>query len=91
MPHVREPEALVVAGEYPLAVRARDEGQRRPEAVVGVLECALGQVQRECRTDVLRGLDHTARLVERRAGLLDPPRGHEIVEQASQVPGAQSL
>src|SRR2546426_910316 len=41
VPHVREPQALVVAGEDPVAIGLGDQLVSRSESVVGVLERAL--------------------------------------------------
>ena len=90
MPHVREPEALVVAGEDPVAVGGRDQVERRVESVVGVVERALGDPQRERRPSVAGRRDRRARLVEHRARLVDAARGDEVVEEAREVAGAQA-
>ena len=74
VPHVREPEALVVAGEDPVAVRRRDQLERRAEPVVGVLERALGDAERERRSSVVGGLDRCARLLEHRTRLVERGR-----------------
>jgi hypothetical protein len=47
VPHVCEPEALIVSREDPVAVGGRDEVEGGAEAVVGVFERALGKVERE--------------------------------------------
>ena len=88
VPHVREPEALVVAGEDPVAVGGRDQLERRAEPVVGVLERALGDPERERRAGIVGRLDRCARLLEHRARLVDATGGDEVVEEAGEVAGA---
>src|SRR6266480_2264996 len=83
MPHVCEPEALVVAGEYPIAVSRRDQLDRKVEAVIGVFERTLRDSQREPPSSI----------VGRRHGgtrLLDATRSNEVVEEACEVTGAHT-
>ena len=69
VPHVCEPEALVVAGEDPVPVGGGDQFERRVESVVGVLERALGDPEREGRTSIVSGRDSGSRLLEHRTRL----------------------
>src|SRR5712692_11032103 len=86
-----EAEALVLAGEDPIAVGGRDQLERQIELVVGVLERALGDPQRERRSGVLSRSERRARVLEHRTRLLVAARGDEIVEEGGEVAGAQGL
>ena len=89
MPHVSQPEALVVAGEDPVAVGLDDQLERLAETVVRVLERALRDLEREGCSRVGGGLDRTARLRENVVGLVEAPGRHEVVEETREVAGAQ--
>jgi hypothetical protein len=91
VPHVRQPEALVVAGEDSIAVGGRDQFERRAEMIVGVRERAFGDVEREGRTCVVGGLDRCAGLLEHGTRFVDPTGGDEIVKEAGQVACAYAL
>ena len=91
VPHVRQPQALVVASEDAVAVGRRDQLVRHAEAVVGVGERALGDPERERRTSVVGGFDRCTRLLEQSTPLVDATGGDEVVEEAGEVAGAESL
>src|SRR5205814_2037100 len=91
VPHVREPQALVVAGEDPLPVGRCDQLERRLEPVVGVRQRALRGLQRERRARVVNRFERRARGLEHGAGVLVAARGDDVVEEAGEVPGAQGL
>ena len=88
VPHVREPQTLVVAGEDPVAIGRGNQLVRKAEAVVGVLERALGDAERERRSSVARGLDRRMGLLEHCTGLLEATGRDEIVEEAGEVASA---
>jgi hypothetical protein len=91
VPHVCEPEALVVAGEDPVPVGGGDQFERRGESVVGVVERALGDPEREGRASIVSGRDSGSRLLEHRARLVHATGGDEVVEEAGEVAGAERL
>ena len=91
VPHVREPQALVVAGEDPVAIGARDQLERAAEPVVGVLERALGDAKRERRPSVIGGLDRCTSLLEDCTRFVNATGGDEVVEEAGEMAGAQGL
>ncbi len=90
MPHVCEPEALVVAGEDPIAVSRRDQLDRKVEAVIGVFERTLRDSQREPPSSIVGRRHGGARLVEHCTRLLDATRSNEVVEEACEVTGAHT-
>ena len=63
----------------------------RSEAVVGVLERALGDTERERRSSVAGGLDRRTGLLEHSTRLVEATGGDEVVEEAGEVAGAQGL
>jgi hypothetical protein len=91
VPHVCEPKPLVVAGEYPVAVRGRDELACGAEPAVGVFERALGQAEGEGRADIVGRGDERPSVFEHGSGVIDPAGRDEIVEQAGQMTSANDL
>ncbi len=91
VPHVREPQALVVAREDAVAIGLGDQLVSRSEVVVGVFERALGDTESERRSSVSGGLDRGTGFLEHLAGLLEATCGDEIVEEAGEMAGAQGL
>ncbi len=89
VPHVREAEALVVAGEDPIAAGFGAQRKRRSKTIVGVFEGALGLAERERRSSVVARLDRCTRLLEHCAPLVEATGGDEVVEEAGEVAGAE--
>src|SRR5262249_62405023 len=74
--------------EDPVAVGGRDQLERPPETVLGVLERAVGDAERERRSSIVSGIDRCASLVEDCTRFVDATGGHEVVEEAGGLAGA---
>ncbi len=91
VPHVGKPQPLVVPGEDPVAIRGRDQLEGSPETILGVVDRALRNRQRERRASIARGLDNGPRMDQRLACLVDSTRRDEVVDQACQVPCTEGV
>ena len=61
------------------------------ESVVGVLERALGDPERERRASIVSGRDSGSCLLEHRTRLVHATRGDDVVEEAGEVAGTERL
>src|SRR4029077_12611380 len=91
VPHVRESEALIVAGEDPVTVGRCDQIQRRAETSVGVLKRTLCDPERKRRTSIVCGFGCRARLFEQSTGLADATSADEVMQEAGDVARAERL
>jgi hypothetical protein len=91
VPHVRKPKPLVVAREYAVAVRGRDQLARGPEPAVDVFKRTLGEAEGEGGADIVGRGDLGPSVFEHGPGLTDPASRDEIVEQARQMTGADDV
>src|SRR5690348_5883844 len=83
---LREAKALIVASGDPTPAGTTGEFERRPEAVMPVLEGALSVVKRENSQAIVRRIHGCMCLGEHRARLIDAPGCYTVVEEAGEVP-----
>src|SRR5271163_646728 len=91
MPHVREPQTLVVSDVDPVAMRGGDQLQRRSEALVGVGDGALGDAQRELRSRVRRSFHYRRGCDQALSRLVDASCGDEVMDEAGEVSGTKDI